>query len=180
VEQGLRVEVSKFVSYLLRHDPQDLVMDEEGFVDLDELVSKVKLSFPSVDDGFLRRLVEESERKRFEIVGDQIRALYGHSFPVYLGLEEDRQVEWLYHGTTAEAADEILKKGLQPMKRMWVHLSPTMGIAVQVGKRRTSNPVILVVNCAEARKAGLKFHKTSEQVYLSKFVPAKYIRMPYG
>ena len=176
MECGLRVKVSKFVSFLLRHDPQGLVMDEEGFVDLDELVSKVKVSFPSVDRRFLRRLVEEGERKRFEVVGNRIRALYGHSVPVYLRLEEDRLVEWLYHGTTSEAAVEILEKGLQPMKRLWVHLSPTKDIAVQVGKRRTSNPVILVVNCIEARKAGLKFYKASDQIYLCKFVPAKYIR----
>jgi putative RNA 2'-phosphotransferase len=126
----------------------------------------------------LRRLVEESERKRFEIVGNRIRALYGHSVPVYLRLEEDKAVEWLYHGTTEEAAKEILEKGLKPMKRLWVHLSPTKDIAAQVGKRRTSNPVILVVNCNEARKAGLKFYRVSDQVYLSKFVPAKYVRKP--
>jgi len=176
VEQGLRVRVSRFVSYVLRHDPMGLVVDEEGFVDLGELVSRVKERFPSVDDGFLRLLVEESERKRFEIVGNRIRALYGHSFPVYLRLEEDGRVEWLYHGTTSEAEDVILERGLQPMKRMWVHLSPTQDIATQVGKRRTSSPVILVVNCAEARKAGLKFYKASDQVYLCKFVPAKHIR----
>jgi len=108
VERSLRVKVSKFVSYLLRHDPQGLVMDEEGFVDLDELVSKVRESFPSVDVGFLRRLVEESERKRFEIVGDRIRALYGHSFPVYLSLEGDRRVEWLYHGCLVRQIDTFL------------------------------------------------------------------------
>jgi putative RNA 2'-phosphotransferase len=176
VERDLRVRVSKFVSFVLRHDSLGLVMDEEGFVDLDALVSKVKESFPCVDEGFLRRLVEESERKRFEIVGNRIRALYGHSVPVYLRLEEDRAVEWLYHGTTTEAAKEILVKGLKPMKRLWVHLSPTIDIAAQVGKRRTSNPDILVVNCNEARKAGLKFYKASDQVYLCKFVPAKYIR----
>ena len=176
MESGLRVKVSKFVSYVLRHDPQGLMMDEEGFVDLNELVSKVKESFPSVDGGFLRRLVEESSRKRFEIVGNRVRALYGHSFPVYLRLEEDRRVEWLYHGTTSEAADVILVKGLQPMKRLWVHLSPTIDLANHVGKRRTSSPVILVVDCAEARKAGLRFYKASDQVYLSKSVPTKYIR----
>jgi len=176
VERALRVKVSKFVSYVLRHDPMGLVMDEEGFVDLDELVSKVKERFLGVDVGFLRRLVEEGERKRFEIVGNRIRALYGHSFPVYLRLEEDRGVEWLFHGTTAEAATVILEQGLQPMKRMWVHLSPTKDIANQVGKRRTSSAVILVVDCVEARKAGLKFYRASDQVYLSKRIPAKYIR----
>jgi putative RNA 2'-phosphotransferase len=176
VDRDVRVKVSKYVSYLLRHDSQGLVTDEEGFVDMDGLVSRVRLSFACVDVGFLRRLVEESERKRFEIVGNRIRALYGHSVPVYLRSEEDTAVEWLYHGTTAEAAKEILKEGLKPMKRIWVHLSATKDIATQVGKRRTSNPVILVVNCKEARKAGLKFYKASEQVYLGKFVPARNIR----
>jgi putative RNA 2'-phosphotransferase len=176
VDRDLRVKVSKYVSYLLRHDSLGLVMDEEGFVDLDALVSKVKLSFPGVDVGFLRRLVEESERKRFEIVGSRIRALYGHSVPVFLRLEEDRAVEWLYHGTTTEAARQILEKGLQPMKRMWVHLSPTEDIATQVGKRRTNNPVILVVNCNEARKAGFIFYKASDKICLCKFVPASYLR----
>ena len=176
MERDLRVKVSKFVSYLLRHDPQGLAMDDQGFVDLDELVSKAKRSFPSVDGQFLRRMVEESERKRFEIVGNRIRALYGHSFPVYLRFEEDGGVEWLYHGTTSEAAGEILEKGLQPMKRLWVHLSPTEEIAVEVGRRRAGSPVILVVDTSEARKAGLKFYKASDQVYLCKFVPARYIR----
>jgi putative RNA 2'-phosphotransferase len=176
VERDLRVKVSKFVSYLLRHDPQGLMMDEEGFVDLDELVSKVKRSFPSVDRQFLRRMVEESERKRFEIAGNRIRALYGHSVPVYLRLEEDRRVERLYHGTTSEAAGEILEKGLKPMKRLWAHLSPTEEIAVEVGRRRAGSPVILVVDASEARKAGFRFYKASDQVYLCKFVPAKYIR----
>jgi len=124
----------------------------------------------------VRRLVEESDRKRFEIVGNRIRALYGHSVPVYLRLEEDKAVEWLYHGTTEEAAKEILEKGLKPMKRMWVHLSPTTDIATQVGRRRTSNPVLLVVSCIKARKAGLKFYKASDQVYLCESVPAKHIR----
>jgi putative RNA 2'-phosphotransferase len=85
-------------------------------------------------------------------------------------------VEWLYHGTTEEAAKEILEQGLKPIKRVWVHLSPTKDIATQVGMRRTSNPVILVVNCGEARKAGLRFYKASDQVYLCKFVHAKHIR----
>jgi len=88
VERDLRVKVSKFVSYVLRHDPRGLMMDEEGFVDVDELVSKVKGSFPSVDGRFLRRLVEEGERKRFEIVGNRIRALYGHSVLFTCGLRK--------------------------------------------------------------------------------------------
>jgi len=72
VERGLRVRVSKFVSYVLRHDPQGLVMDEEGFVDLDELVSRARRSFPSVDRRFLRRLVEEGERSGLRLWAENL------------------------------------------------------------------------------------------------------------
>jgi len=176
VEEDLRIRVSRYVSYLLRHNPEDLEMDEEGFVDLNELVSKVRRRFPNVDMKFLTKLVEESERKRFEIIDNMIRALYGHTVPVYIRLEEDRHVERLYHGTTLEAAEEILEKGLKPMKRRYAHLSPTEEIAREVGKRRTDKPVVLVIDAIEARRHGVGFFRATDKVYVCKYVPAKYIK----
>ena len=150
-------------------------MDSEGFVDLDELLAKLKEKFP-VNKQLILEIVERSERKRFEIRNGKIRALYGHSIPVMLKLKEDKTVKVLYHGTTSEAAAEILKSGLKPMKRNWVHLSPTVEIARQVGLRRTSKPAILEIDAEKARKNGIKFYKATKQVYLCKQVPPKYIR----
>jgi len=176
LENDMQINVSKYVSYLLRHNPKDLEMDNDGFVDLDEFVSKVKKRFPTLDRNRLIKMVEESERKRFEIVDNKIRALYGHTTPVYVHLKEDKQIAWLYHGTTPQAAKEILKKGLQPMRRRWVHLSLTEEIAREVGKRRTNNPVVLVINASEARSAGIRFYRATDKVYVCKHVPAKYIK----
>ncbi len=177
MENDVRIEVSKYVSYLLRHNPLDLEMDHEGFVELPRLLSKVRRRFPTVDRKLLVEIVECSERKRFEIVGDRIRALYGHTVDVNVHLEEDKQLAQLYHGTTQEAAEQILKTGLQPMKRKWVHLSPTKEIAYEVGNRRTDSPVILMVDAAEARNHGLRFFKATDKVYVCEHVPAKYIQM---
>jgi len=121
-------------------------------------------------------IVEKSERRRFEIVGDKIRALYGHTIPVELELSEDKGVKVLYHGTTPEAASKILKEGIKPMKRRWVHLSPTIETAMQVGLRRTRNPVILEIDVEKARKKGLKFYKATEKVYLCKKVLPEHIK----
>jgi len=176
VENALRIKVSKYVSYLLRHNPEDLEMDDEGFVELDQLLSKLRRLFPTIDEKLLAEIVEQSERKRFEIVGDKIRALYGHTIDVHVHLKEDMQIERLYHGTTPEAAEQILEKGLQPMKRKWVHLSPTREIAYDVGKRRTDSPVILIIDVAEARSNGLRFFRVTDKVYVSAHVPAKYIK----
>jgi len=175
MKRNLKVKVSRYMSYLLRHNPENLKMDSQGFVDLDQLLKKLKERF-AVDKNFILEIVEKSERKRFEVVGNRIRALYGHTIPVKLKLEEDRNVKVLYHGTTAEAASKILKEGLKPMNRKWVHLSPTIEIAKEVGQRRTEKPVILEINAQKARKEGIKFYKATEKVYLCKYVAPKYIR----
>jgi len=104
-ENDLRVKVSKYMSYLLRHNPDGLIMDEYGYVDLESLVKRVRERF-QVDKDFILKIVEKSERQRFEILGGKIRALYGHSISVKLKLKEDAAKKKLYHGTTPEAARE--------------------------------------------------------------------------
>jgi len=173
--RNLRVKVSRYMSYLLRHNPENLKMDERGFVSLDEIAKKIKERF-DVDEAFILKVVKKSDRERFEIVGDKIRALYGHTINVQLELEEDNKVKVLFHGTTPSAASQILKTGLKPMKRRWVHLSPTIEIAKEVALRRTQTPVILEINAEAARKDGVKFYKASNRVYLSDSLSAKYIK----
>ncbi|MFB0561820.1 MAG: RNA 2'-phosphotransferase [Candidatus Lokiarchaeia archaeon] len=175
MEQDLRVKVSRYMSYLLRHNPGTLKMDNYGFVDLEEFLKKLKERF-QIDEKLLFEIVEKSERKRFEIIGNKIRALYGHSIPVKLELDEDKVKEVFYHGTTPDAASKILKIGLKPMKRRWVHFSPTIEIAREVGLRRTRNPVILEINAEAARKNGAKFYKATDKVYLCNNVEPRYIK----
>jgi len=169
------VKVSKYMSYLLRHNPDGLSMDEYGYVDLDKLVRKIRERF-QVDENFIRKIVENSERRRFEISGNKIRALYGHSIPISLELEEDTSKKVFYHGTTPEAALKILREGLKPMKRRWVHLSPTVKIAREIGYRRTRSPVILEIDAERARRDGFKFYKATDKVYLCQEIPPKYIK----
>lgn len=163
------------MSYLLRHNPENLNMDRNGFVSLKELLKKLNERF-QVDEKLIREIIEKSDKKRFEVVGDKIRAIYGHTLPVEIQFEEDKTTRRLYHGTTAEAASEILKTGLKPMKRRWVHLSPTMEIAMEAGLRRTRKPVILEIDAEAARKDGIRFYRATDKVYLCKHLPPKYIR----
>jgi len=177
MSEDIKTRISKYMSYLLRHNPEDLKIDNEGFVQLNELLSKVKARYPVADRKLLMSIIHESDRKRFEIVDDKMRALYGHTIDVKMNLREDNQVIVLYHGTTPEAACEIMKTGLKPMRRKWVHLSPTKEIAFEVGKRRTRIPAILTIDVLKARSNGIKFYKATDKVYLCQHVPAKYIRM---
>jgi len=176
VSSELKVKISKYMSYLLRHNPENLKIDEEGFVCIDELLLKLREKY-DVDKSFIIEVVNRGGRKRFEIVGNKMRALYGHSIRVEVELEEDKSVTVLYHGTTPEAASEILRNGLKPMKRRWVHLSPTKEIAIEVGRRRTTKPVVLEINARDARKRGILFFKVTDHVFVCRKVPPEYIKL---
>lgn len=165
-----KVDVSKQMSYWLRHDPEDLDMDEKGFVDIDELLEKLNERFSEVDRDFIEEIVEKG-KQRYEIKDGKIRALYGHSLDIDHNLPEDEDVEELYHGTTDKAAYKILINGLECRDRNMVHLSSTEEIAEEVGERRTDDPIVLRIDAEKAREDGLKFYKATDEIYLSREIP---------
>lgn len=81
-------KLSKEISYALRHAPweYELELDEEGFVPIEQLLHALNEGGNYVDDRpvtkeDLEEIIRTSDKKRHEIVGDRIRALYGHSVP---------------------------------------------------------------------------------------------------
>lgn len=166
-----RVAVSKYLSYLLRHDPGGLDMDRWGFVPVEQLLAKLRERFPGMDRRCLKQVVESSDKQRFEFRGTDIRARYGHSVSVELELPVADDVEVLYHGTNQKAAWSILRQGLQPHGRQMVHLSATKEEARQVG-RRHGPPVVLRIDAAAARRQGITIYQATEKVYLAEYVPA--------
>lgn len=170
-----RREVSKQMAYLLRHDPSGISMDEEGFVDLEELLDKLRERWKNLTEPELRGIVEEDPKGRYEISDDRIRALYGHSVDVDPDLPEV-EVEVLYHGTSPKAAERIDREGLRSQGRRKVHLSARKEDAIEVGKRHTPEPVLLEIEAEEASASGVGFQKASDKVYVSDFVPPKFIK----
>ena len=170
-----KTAISKQVSYWLRHDPEGLDMDENGYVEIDELLEKLKERFPDVDKETLEEINNEGKR-RYDIDGNKIRAIYGHSINIDIDLPQDKDVKELYHGTTSDSAYKILREGLKPRDRDRVHLSATKEIAEEVGERRTNDPVILKVDVESAREEdGINFHKATDKIYLSDSIPPKFI-----
>lgn len=169
------IRVSKYMSFLLRHDPKGLEVSEEGFVKLSDLLKVLRERFPLIDTPYIRQIVREDSRGRYEIAGDRIRARYGHSMevkPVF----PLAQVERLYHGTTEEAAGEILLQGMKPMERQRVHLSVSVQEATEVGRRRTPQPVILEIDAEQATKEGIVIEKANEKVFVTDNIPPEFIR----
>ncbi len=76
-------DVSKFLSYVLRHQPESigLTLDSEGWANLDSLIACAAKKGRILDLPLIRLVVENSDKKRFSISDDggYIRAVQGHS-----------------------------------------------------------------------------------------------------
>ncbi|MFX1450488.1 MAG: RNA 2'-phosphotransferase [Promethearchaeota archaeon] len=174
IDKRTKTEISKYMSYLLRHNPKNLNLDKEGFVNLDEFLNFIQLKYKSLQKEDLIAIIRENER--YEINNNRIRAIYGHSIDVSYELEQIN-IDKLYHGTTQNAVERILKEGLKPMGRKKVHLSTTVETAIKVGRRRTKNPVILIIDALSAIKQGIKIEKATDKVYLVDYIPPKFIKV---
>lgn len=170
--------ISRFLSYLLRHRPSEypLAFDRHGFVAWAEIVNLVQERFYDATEEEIRAVVNESEKKRFELRDDKIRATYGHSFPVDLGLEPAEPPGELYYGTARDLAQSILREGLKPRDRRYVHLSGSLEEAEAVGKRRDPAPAVIVVDTGAAREANVLFYR-SGALFLAENVPPRFLSL---
>ena len=120
-------------------------------------------------------MMAASSKRRHEIDGDRIRALYGHSVPGRVRKVEAEPPARLFHGTSAQAWSKIQRMGLKPMGRQYVHLSVDVATAEQVGRRKSPNPMILVVDAARARETGSRFWRGNELVWLADHIAPEHL-----
>jgi putative RNA 2'-phosphotransferase len=165
------------MSYFLRHNPWEIELepDEAGWVPVSHLLEGLKPSFPKVTVADLEQMNTTSDKTRFEIKGDKIRATYGHSLPKKIKKEPASPPTLLYHGTATTAVKEIMEVGLKPMNRQYVHLALEPSSAKVVGKRKSKNVAIIVVDAGRAAEVGVVFYEELKGVWLSDHIPPGFL-----
>ncbi|MGN0637556.1 MAG: RNA 2'-phosphotransferase [Huintestinicola sp.] len=173
------IKAGRFISLALRHHPEaaGITLDEHGYADTDELIKGVSRKFPGFTGEDLDRIVRENNKQRYSYNEDKtkIRANQGHSV-TYVDVELERKTPpaVLFHGTAETSLPSIMKEGLKPMSRLYVHLSPDAETAEKVGKRH-GKPVILKINTEKMSQDGFEFFISANGVWQIKAVPAEYI-----
>ncbi len=170
--------LSRFISYILRHNPDviDIEMDSHGWVRVDALINGINKTNRSIDFVTLCQIVDNDNKNRFSFNDDKtkIRANQGHSIDVDLELEEIIPPGVLYHGTAEKFLESIMKNGILKKSRKYVHLSSDMDTAVKVGIRH-GQVAVLVIDTKKMYKEGFKFYLSKNNVWLTDIVPYKYI-----
>lgn len=173
------IRISKFLSLVLRHRPEEigLRLDPAGWAEVEELLEGCARRGLPLTPAELQEVVAGSDKQRFALSDDgrRIRANQGQTVPVNLGYEPAAPPEILYHGTAEHNLPAIRRDGLARRKRHHVHLSPTADTARKVGQRHGA-PIVLEVLAGEMHRNGLVFFKTPNGVWLTDAVPAQYIR----
>lgn len=175
------LQLSKEISYALRHSPweYELELDDNGWVSVEQLLIALKENskWESITIRDLEHIIESSDKKRHELVNGRIRALYGHSVPMKILKESAEPPALLFHGTARRFLESIENKGLLAKGRQYVHLSNDIETALQVGKRRDVEPVILEIDAEKAWNEGVKFYLGNDKVWLTDNIPSKYIKV---
>ena len=192
-------KLSHILSYALRHNPlkYDLVLDKEGWTSISELLIALSLHHDDqqhhsnrwlrhIEKQNLEEMIARSDKIRFEINDDKIRALYGHSSSSipFTKIQKiaSKPPDILYHGTSPSAAKNIMSEGLRPMNRQYVHLSIDKNTAIQVGKRKTDikreEPVIMTISAIEAYNTGAHhFYQATDSAWLTDYINPNFIEL---
>ena len=173
-------EVSRFLSKVLRHTPDEIgiKLDRNGWTDVAILLSKAKRAGVTFDQAMLESTVHNNDKARFTFSPDgrKIRAAQGHSLDVDLGLLPQVPPDVLFHGTASQNLHLIFAEGLKAGRRQQVHLSADEQTAMRVGQRHGS-AVILYVDAAQMQADGYEFFCADNGVWLTDFVEPKYLRL---
>lgn len=171
-------KVSKYMSLILRHKPEviGIKLDPHGWAEVDALLAGMSKKY-MIDREILEEIVRTDNKQRYSFNEDRtkIRANQGHSIQVDVELSVSEPPKTLYHGTAERFAASIEAKGLLSGNRLYVHLSPDTETAEKVG-RRHGKPVIYQVNSGQMYQDGYSFYLSANGVWLTKTVPAQYLK----
>lgn len=172
-------KTSKFLSYILRHQPETigLTLDENGWADIEALIICAANHGEKLTKPLIYQTVETNDKKRFILSTDmtKIRAAQGHSSPqVKIEYIPITPPEILYHGTATRFLATIMVEGLHSGNRHYVHLSDDKPTAQKVGARH-GKALILKINALEMHQQGFKFYQAENGVWLTESVPVSFI-----
>ena len=177
-EPYLIERITRSLAFMLRHQPEqfDLELDKYGYADLEEVVRALneKVGEP-VEIADVEEAVESSG-PRYEVDGDKIRALYGHSITVDPG-STSKPPEILYVAIPEGDLERAQRFGLRGGRRRFLHLALSQDQAADSGRRMARDYTVLSIQALDAWEEGVNFYDR-KSLWLAEEVPTMPPRAP--
>ncbi|MBI3975213.1 MAG: RNA 2'-phosphotransferase [Armatimonadetes bacterium] len=175
-----RVRLSKFLSLILRHRPDQvgLALDLLGRVPLDALVEALRANgWEDLSPGEIEE-VARLDGRRFDLADGMIRARYGHSLTVEQPGTPARPPEWLYVAVADAEIGDVAAGGLRPGQRQHVHLCQTPQEAARILERHQTRGQVITIFARRTHDRGVPFYQATDRLYLVSQVPPEFLVLP--
>lgn len=181
--RGTRMNVEglcRFLAYVLGRRPDEfgLVPASDGRVSIKELLQALheEEGWGHVRQGSINELMMEQGRNFFRLEGGYVKALERH-FPQPSPAEPGDLPKLLYTPVRARAHPVVIEKGLAAPEGRWIVLSASRSMALRIGRRKDTEPVILDIGTLPARAGGVRFFSFGD-LFLAESLPDECILGP--
>ncbi len=178
MNSSLIERITRLLAFMLRHQPEqfDLEVDAFGFAEVDDVLDALS---DRVDEDImiedLRQAIESGDRPRYEIQGDRIRALYGHSIAVEPG-EPSKPPEMLYAALPKRDADRAKSFGMRGGRRRFLHLALSAEDAMETGRRAAREYNVITIRALDAWEEGINFYDR-KSLFLAEEIPTHLLQV---
>ncbi len=176
-------DLAKLLRYIMgvRPDEFGIFPDKEGYFLVKEILAVLR------EEGFgyarlshLQEVANHLPGSGIELVDKKVR-LSPDEYPDESNrlIEEVFPPNILYYACKRKTYPAVLKRGLLPhVQKEYVHLVEDKEMALRLGKRSDMQPILITVYAEKAYKAGVKFFKHGELLYLTYKIPPEFLVGP--
>ncbi|MGD8513825.1 MAG: RNA 2'-phosphotransferase [Deltaproteobacteria bacterium] len=173
-------QLGKLLTYVLGHRPDEfgLVPDASGFIRVKDLVKAIseEPGWGYVRKSHIHEVLITYREDAFVTEDDRIKA--AHPKASVSPVPDVIPPKLLYHCVRQKAYPVVCQKGFTPMGHHQVLLATTKELALRMGKRRDSSPVLLTVQAQRASETGVAFSMQGALIYMVDHVPVGYFSGP--
>ena len=172
--------LGRLMAAVLRHGKYGLEMSPDGYVSADDIAAAARGGgrMGWLTGRHFLAIAATDPRGRYQVLGDRIRATYGHTIDVDLRLPSEGVPPILYYPVSEEEEATVLETGIMPTGRAKVHLSSTPDEAMAAGRVRLGGGKVLLleIDPAACAAAGFPVGKASDTVCTCDRVPPECLK----
>lgn len=173
--------LNKTLLHALRHNPAyyGIRLDERGWVDIRTLASALRQSpkWQKVSGEDILAVSMHSDKQRFEIKDNMIRAAYGHSIPLKPYDTAAIPPDVLFIAIDSHESPSAMKDGIKAAGRTYLHLSADRETAHNIGRNKFELPLLLSINAKKAAADGASFYNAPGCIWLTEEIQPQYLSL---